>query len=72
MGGQNQKFELPINKDGKITIPQVGELKIIGLSFVEAKKLITDETKEAYPNSTNILVDISEFTSKFKLQFQVL
>lgn len=62
-GGQNQKFELPINKDGKITIPQVGELKIIGLSFVEAKKLITDETKKAYPNSTNILVDISEFTS---------
>lgn len=62
-GGQNQKFELPINKDGKITIPQVGELKIIGFSFIEAKKLITDETKKAYPNSTNILVDISEFTS---------
>lgn len=62
-GGQNQKFNLPINKDGKITIPQVGELKIIGLPFVEAKKLITDETKKAYPNSTNIIVDISEFTS---------
>lgn len=26
-GGQNQKFELPINKDGKITIPQVGGIK---------------------------------------------
>lgn len=62
-GGQNQKFNLPINKDGNITIPQVGELKIIGLSFNEAKKLIIDETKKAYPNSTNILVDISEFTS---------
>lgn len=62
-GGQNQKFNLPITKDGNITIPQVGELKIIGLSFEEAKKLIIDETKKAYPNSTNILVDISEFTS---------
>lgn len=62
-GGQNQKFNLPINKDGNITIPQVGELKLIGMSFAEAKKLITDETKKAYPNSTNILVDISEFTS---------
>ena len=62
-GGQNQKFALQINKEGKITIPQVGELKIIGLSFIEAKKLIMDETKKAYPNSTDILVDISEFTS---------
>ncbi|MCT7468914.1 polysaccharide biosynthesis/export family protein [Aliarcobacter cryaerophilus] len=62
-GGQNQKFNLPITKDGNITIPQVGELKIIGLSFEEAKKLILDETKKAYPNSTNILVDISEFSS---------
>ena len=62
-GGQNQKFNLAISKDGNITIPQVGELKLIGMSFEEAKKLITDETKKAYPNSTNILVDISEFTS---------
>lgn len=62
-GGQNQKLNLPITKDGNITIPQVGELKIIGLSFEEAKKLILDETKKAYPNSTNILVDISEFSS---------
>ena len=61
-GGQNQKFNLPINKDGNITIPQVGELKIIGLTFEDAKKLIVEETKKAYPNSTNILVDISEFT----------
>lgn len=62
-GGQNQKFNLAISKDGNITIPQVGELKVIGMSFQEAKKLIIDETKKAYPNSTNILVDISEFTS---------
>lgn len=62
-GDQNQKFNLAINKDGNITIPQVGELKLIGMSFQEAKKLIIDETKKAYPNSTNILVDISEFTS---------
>ncbi len=62
-GAQNQKFNLSINKDGNITIPQAGELKLIGLSFLEAKKLINDEIKKAYPNSTDVLVDISEFTS---------
>ena len=62
-GGQNQKFALAISKDGNITIPQVGELKLIGLTFSEAKKIIIDETKKAYPNSTNIIVDIAEFSS---------
>ncbi len=62
-GGTNEDFILDVNKDGNINIPQVKELKVIGLNFQEAKKLIKEETKKAYPNSTNILVDISEFSS---------
>ncbi|KAB7892648.1 polysaccharide biosynthesis/export family protein [Poseidonibacter ostreae] len=62
-GAVSESFNLNINKDGNITIPQAGEFKLIGLSFYEAKKLITDEIKKAYPNSTDILINISEFTS---------
>lgn len=62
-GALNNEFELDINKEGKINIPQVKELKIIGLTFSEAKTLILEETKKAYPNSTNILFDIVEFSS---------
>lgn len=62
-GASNEDFILDVNKDGNINIPQVKELKVIGLNFSEAKKLIKEETKKAYPNSTNILVDISEFSS---------
>lgn len=62
-GGKNEEFTLEVNKDGNINIPQVSELKVIGMPFIEVKKLIMEETKKAYPNSTNVLVDISEFTS---------
>lgn len=62
-GAQNEDFELLVNKDGNINIPNVSKLRVIGMSFVQAKKYIMEETKKAYPNSSNILVDISEFTS---------
>jgi protein involved in polysaccharide export with SLBB domain len=62
-GATNENFKLSINNNGNVTIPLVGELKLIGKTFEEAKILIEEEVKKAYPNSTNILVDISEFTS---------
>lgn len=62
-GGQNQKLQLQISKDGKVIIPQAGELKLMGLSFSQAKKYMTEEIKKAYPNSTDVLIEISEFTS---------
>jgi protein involved in polysaccharide export with SLBB domain len=62
-GATNENFKLSINNNGNVTIPLVGELKLIGKTFEEAKTLIEEEVKKAYPNSTNILVDISEFTS---------
>ncbi|MGB5793623.1 polysaccharide biosynthesis/export family protein [Poseidonibacter sp.] len=62
-GATTQKFDLLVNKDGNITIPQVGELKVIGKSFEDTKKSIIEQSIKAYPNSTSILLDIAEFTS---------
>ena len=62
-GAQNQEFKLSINKNGNIIIPRVGELKLIGLTFNEAKELISEESNKAYPNNTNILVDMTEYSS---------
>ena len=62
-GAQNQSFKLAINKNGNVVIPHVGELKLIGLTFDEAKKIIIEESNKAYPNNTNILVDMSEYSS---------
>lgn len=62
-GATTQKFDLFVNKDGNITIPQVGELKVIGNSFEDTKKSIIEQSRKAYPNSTSILLDIAEFTS---------
>lgn len=62
-GAKNESFELEVDKNGNINIPQVSELKIIGLQYKDIQKLVMDEVKKAYPNSTNILLNISEFTS---------
>jgi protein involved in polysaccharide export with SLBB domain len=62
-GAKNESFELLINNNGYATIPLVGELKLIGKTFEEAKLLIKEEVEKAYPNTRNILIDILEFTS---------
>lgn len=62
-GAVNENFKLKVDNNGNITIPKIGEKKVIGLSFNDTKKMIMEEIKIAYPNSTNILVDMSEFSS---------
>ena len=62
-GAVNENFNLNVDNNGKITIPKIGEKKVIGLSFYETKKMILEEMKVAYPNSTNILVDMSKYSS---------
>lgn len=62
-GSSNQNFTLTVDNNGEITIPKVGKKRILGLSFAEAKVLIAEEIKIAYPNTTNILIDISKFSS---------
>lgn len=62
-GAKNESFELEVDKNGNINIPQVSELKVIGLEYKDIQKLVMNEVKKAYPNSTNILLNISEFTS---------
>ena len=62
-GSTNQEFDLSIDNNGNVVIPQVGELQLIGLAYSDAKKLIIEESKKAFPNSTNILVDMLEYAS---------
>ncbi|MBS9778858.1 MAG: SLBB domain-containing protein [Campylobacteraceae bacterium] len=62
-GSNNENFSLKVDAKGTINIPQVGELQLLGLNFNEAKELIIQKAKEAYPSNTNILVNMDEFAA---------
>ena len=42
-GKINDYFELPIARDGSISFPKIGPLNLAGLTFSEAKQLISDK-----------------------------
>lgn len=62
-GSSDKNFSLKIDRKGVVLIPQVGELKLIGLTFEDAKKFIIQKVQDAYPSNTSILVNIEEFTA---------
>lgn len=62
-GSSTKDFSLKIDRKGNVTVPQVGDIKLLGLNFSEAKDLIINKSKEAYPSSTNIIVNIEEFSA---------
>ncbi|MBS9782789.1 MAG: SLBB domain-containing protein [Arcobacter sp.] len=62
-GLSSESFSLKVDGKGIINIPQVGEIKVLGLTFEETKKLIMEKVKEAYPSSTSILVNMEEFAA---------
>ncbi|MDD5053084.1 MAG: SLBB domain-containing protein [Sulfuricurvum sp.] len=51
-----------INRDGNIILPSFGPLHVAGLSFVEAKKVITDALVQAFPN-VGVVVSISKYST---------
>jgi protein involved in polysaccharide export with SLBB domain len=61
-GAENKEFELEVNRYGNITIPRIGDILILGLSFKDAKSKVIKECQKAYPNSTNILLSITKLT----------
>ena len=61
--GSTYEHTVKIDRDGKITIPKIGNLKLIGLNFEEAKKKIIQKCKQSFPNSRSIIVEISEYSS---------
>lgn len=61
-GATNESLSLHVNRDGNIEMPNIGMIKVIGLGFDEAKELLLKKAKQAYPNSTNILINIEKFS----------
>ena len=55
-GNIQQKFELDIDGEGKIMLPQVGPLYLWGIKFVDAKKLIEENLNKHY---TNFQINVS-------------
>lgn len=61
-GQQTTNFDLLIDRNGNTEIPNVGLLKIGGLKYSEAKKLLEVQLQKAYPQSTFVL-DIAYYNT---------
>ncbi|MEA3290257.1 MAG: SLBB domain-containing protein, partial [Campylobacterota bacterium] len=62
-GTKNTKtYELKIDNNGNINIPDIGLLKVASLSFAEAKTVVTNTITKAFPR-TKVIVDISGYSS---------
>jgi len=61
-GPRNDNWKLTIDNEGRIVIPGVGPLTVAGLTFKEAKSLISDTITKAYPN-TGVLVNVTGFAT---------
>ncbi|MCT4616250.1 MAG: SLBB domain-containing protein [Marinifilaceae bacterium] len=62
-GAAEQYYELPVEKNGCITIPSVGMIKVYGLSYKNARIRIKNRLKSIYGgmigNQPNTFVDVS-------------
>lgn len=61
-GQQTTNFDLLIDRNGNTEIPYVGLIKIGGLKYSEAKKLLEVQLQKAYPQSTFVL-DIAYYNT---------
>ena len=61
-GQQTTNFDLLIDRNGNTEIPNVGLIKIGGLKYSEAKKLLEVQLQKAYPQSTFVL-DIAYYNT---------
>ncbi len=61
-GANNDKFVLDVSKYGKILIPSLGPIHVAGVTFKDAKKLITNSILKAYLK-TGVVVTIESFST---------
>ena len=61
-GIQNSSYELSLDRNGNIDFPGIGLLKIGGLKYSEAKKVINAAVLKAFPDS-EIIVDIVKYSA---------
>lgn len=61
-GLTNKELKFNIDKEGNAVIPIYGPLRLVGLKFKKAKKLLGDVMLQIYPNS-NSTIHISKYAS---------
>ena len=61
-GQQTTNLDLLIDRNGNTEIPNIGLIKIGGLQYSEAKKLLEVQLQKAYPQSTFVL-DIAYYNT---------
>ena len=61
-GKENAEYILPITREGNILIPDVGPIKIVGLSFSEMKKFLTEKIQQRIIG-VNVVVSLAELRS---------
>ncbi|SEK47533.1 protein involved in polysaccharide export, contains SLBB domain of the beta-grasp fold [Colwellia chukchiensis] len=61
-GKENHDYVLPIAREGTILIPDVGPIKVVGLTFAEMKQFLADKIK-ARIIGVNVVVSLAELRS---------
>lgn len=61
-GKENAEYVLSITREGNILIPDVGPIKIVGLSFSEMKKFLTEKIQQRIIG-VNVVVSLAELRS---------
>ena len=59
---ESKTYDLKIDNNGKISLPKIGPIKVGSLNLSEAKTVISNIIKKAFPN-TKVVVDISGYSS---------
>lgn len=61
-GKENNEYSLPITREGTILIPDVGPIKIAGLTFSEMKQFLAERIKQRIIG-VNVVVSLAELRS---------
>lgn len=61
-GQQATAFDLLVDRNGNVELPNIGILKVANLKYADAKKLIEEQLQKAYPQSTFVL-DIAYYNT---------
>ena len=61
-GKDENNYNLTVNSEGNIDIPQIGPVRVAGENFLEVKKLLTEYLSSSYKNS-RVVVSLEEFSN---------
>lgn len=61
-GQQTNNFELLVDRNGNVEIPNIGIVKVGGLQYGDAKSALLSQLSKAYPQST-VVLDIAYYST---------